>query len=357
MSIQQANVTIKDIARYCGVSVSTVSCALRGDRANVSEAVIQKIMQAADELGYDATRFHSARRLRLSQSDQFVLNHAILVCFPLSYTIDPFFSRILVGMAEELERERFALMLYSPNGENTDHLRSLQFPVPLTRGDIDGAVLMSGTAHLPDMIARLRSEPQFGERPILSLLDPNPGCISVLVDYRAGSYAGMAHLLALGHRRVGYFQTGDYILEQRLDGMRQACGDFCPQENVEFIKIPWETGESFQENNWVKIISESGCTAILACNDLAACNLAAYLQRAEYSIPDDISIIGFDDTHSLPDAQGHNMLTTVHSPLEEVGRRGAQLLLQRITQQIAYDPVEIVPTNLILRGSTAPPAI
>ena len=309
--------------------------------------------------GDDGVRCHtfSCRpAFALKYSDQPVLNYAVLVCFPLSHALDPFFARILSGMVQEFERERFALVLYTPVQNMLNGQDHSPFPVLLTRGDIDGAVLISGTGGLPEMIARLRREPFFSDRPILSLLEPHAGCSAVLVDYRAGSYAAMAHLLAMGHRRVGYFAIGDYILEQRVEGMRQACQDFTPHEPVALITLPWGEDAREQEAIWPEAVAQAGCSAVLACNDQTACELASYLQHAGWRIPEQLGIVGFDDTHTLPDTQGQNQLTTVHSPLEEVGRRGAQPLLQRMTRQIAYDPVEIVPTHLVVRGSTAPVA-
>jgi LacI family transcriptional regulator len=97
-------------------------------------------------------------------------------------------------------------------------------------------------------------------------------------------------------------------------------------------------------------------TAIIAHNDPCAIHAILTLRQAGWRVPEDISVIGCDDTNRLLDATGRNILTTVRLPLCELGRCTAQLLLDRIAGRPIADPPPILPTQLIVRGTTAPPA-
>ncbi len=94
------------------------------------------------------------------------------------------------------------------------------------------------------------------------------------------------------------------------------------------------------------------CKAIFAGNDMTALRLAGWLAALGVQIPQDMSLVGFDDTHLLPGPNGSNFLTTVRIPLRAVGERSAQILLDRIRNVTDGQKIETLPVELIVRGST-----
>ena len=96
-------------------------------------------------------------------------------------------------------------------------------------------------------------------------------------------------------------------------------------------------------------------TAVLAMNDASALRAWALLEREGIRVPRDVSIVGFDDTDPKLDADGRNLLTTVRLPLEELGREAARQLVGAITGRTKREEPVILPTELVVRGSTAVP--
>jgi LacI family transcriptional regulator len=97
-------------------------------------------------------------------------------------------------------------------------------------------------------------------------------------------------------------------------------------------------------------------TAILAHNDLYAGSLHATLTGAGYRIPEEMSLVSFDDTDPVLNAHGHNILTTVHIPLLEIGQAAGRVIIGRVTGEMLADTTEVLPVRLTERASTAPPA-
>lgn len=97
-------------------------------------------------------------------------------------------------------------------------------------------------------------------------------------------------------------------------------------------------------------------TAFLAPNDASAHLAYDLFSRLGLRVPDDISLVGFDDTEPLYNAEGDNILTTVRLPLEELGRESARLLIARITRSEPEQREIMLPTELVIRGTTTPPS-
>lgn len=374
LDVAQPNVTLKDIARQCAVAKSTVSLALRGD-ARVRPETTKRILAVATEMGYDPLRNDTARRMAMARHGATAMTHVIgLLCPRQAYTL-PFYTRMLQGLLEG----------FSPSGYNLvtgtytigDPVTSLQYL--MSRGDLDALIIYRDPVEASSFIERITRNSGFANRPIVSLLFPYAGCLRVLADEENGAYRSARHLLELGHRHLLEFRTdhgdGDQpVSAARWKGVRRAfdeAGLACephlhflpaPLSWTEPINLPHELDphgtaifDTQQGDPLVQYLhAHPEITGILAQNDAVALRTWHTLHRAGLRIPEEISLIGFDDTDPMYAADGRNILTTVRMPLMRVGFEAAHLLLRRLAGEVGDDEQIMLPTDLVIRESTAP---
>jgi LacI family transcriptional regulator len=355
-------VTQQDIADYLGVSKATVSCALSGKRKIVSQVLMDRIRAVADELGYDPSVYQAARRLSLMGSKQQVSNHTVAFFGPslkLMFSTN-YFSNLLQGLSDTLMEERFALVMVQPIKMTGTYHAYHPLPLIFSHGDVDGAIVHTDPRVFSSALQTLRNDPGFTNRPVVSLIYPIPGCSSVCADDLGGGYACVDHLLRLGHRRILHFEgrnTTTFPHRQRLEGYRQACHAHHKNPQKVLTAVSWRNDEWTQEETLLPEVlrQHPDITAILALHDYEACRLMRILTGLGVRVPEDISLIGFDDTEFIADAQGNNMLTTVRVPLEEIGRQAVHILLAHVEGRTTQEETVVLQTALIERGSTGLP--
>ena len=210
------------------------------------------------------------------------------------------------------------------------------------------------------IVEGLRLNSDLAALPIVTITDQFPACSAVLVDdYRTG-YLAAAHLLDLGHRDLLCFVSKRYvntIIQQRMAGYRQAFIDHRLDPEVHLHIAPKDGSDPRGPDAFLADIlrAQPKVTAILCPNDYEGVFFAYALKRLGYRIPEDLSLVGVDDSDALPDSRGVNILTTVRLPLVELGAESAQLLMSRIKGVVASDTVKTLPVSLVVRGTTCPP--
>ncbi len=349
-------VTLKDIAEHCQVSLMAVSWAMRDeDSTHVSPATRRKILAAARKLGYDPHRSHAARRLRYSGDDrQQPLNHLVALSCGWENMESMYFIRLLKGIGEVLKAKRFALVTeWAMASQEPD-----QWPVVFARGELDGIFLVAGSVH-QDLKSRLRELPGFQTCPIVSIMEPHPGTAAVLADDRDGGRQLAKHLLENGHRHLAYIPApNNHPHEERLKGYVDALRAFAlePTDRLLPIPIDREGGDKAMLEAMRQLRARHPeVTAILAGNDETAVRCAAAARKLGWSIPDDIALAGYDDTHVLPGLDGGNILTTVRLPLVQAGRKAAEILLEQIEARQPRETTVTLPVELVARRSAACP--
>lgn len=364
-------VTIREIARHCGVGKSTVALALQGKGA---PATRERILTAASTLGYQPALQESARRLSLRKTGQQTLNHLISVFTSLDITPAEYARAIFRGIARVCNEARFGLMLNHLGIESPSPDFSLELPRVYEFGGVDGVILLEGQSFL---VQHLRQLPGFGMRPIISLLQPSSGGSSVTADDYAGARAIAEHLFDLGHRHLLYLYAPleSPLVQTRVAGLNDACHarGLTPAAHLTAFEIETRLMDPARVSHTLPpalpdtlempprahallqhLRAHPEITALLAENDAMALNLWRFCIAAGYRIPDDLSLVGFDDTDPMLDAAGQPLLTSVRVPLEEIGATAAEQLL-RLVHGRATDPVHtVLPTQLIVRHSTAP---
>jgi DNA-binding LacI/PurR family transcriptional regulator len=348
-------VTLAHIAARCGVSNVTVSRALRGVASRVSPGKAEEIRTVARELGYEPGANHAARQLVMQKHGQQLLNHLLAIFLPMELFDAPYFLSLYRGVIEVVRREGFGLLT---NYESVDGTEVNLLPL-FARGEVDGALVFAQPQFFAPTLAQLRQSAGFGTRPMVSLIHPIPGCALVTADDRQGGYAAAAHLLALGHRRLLHFcgELTNAVFRQRYTGYRQACAEYGLEASAVLVAASWAYDDRETACALLRqaLAAHPDTTAILAPNDQGAAWIHDMLTTQGRRVPEEISLIGYDDTDPLADADGVNRLTTVRVPLREIGAEAARLLIRGIHGLAIPELQVVLPSALVVRATTAPP--
>lgn len=334
--------SIKDVAREVGVSTATVSRALRG-LPRVSEETRERVLEVAARLGYVASP-HAAG-LAGGQTRTV----AVIVPFVTRW----YFSTLVTGAEEVLRAQGYDLLLYNLAGDPEARHRVFQTHLLTKRVD---AVLVLALAPTPEELRWLEHH-----APPVSFVGCEPAFgSSVRIDDELAARTAMAHLVELGHRRIAYVggDTADALdftsPLARLRGYRGA---------LELAGLPGDPALEIEEDwtvhggirAWASLADlKEQPTAVFAASDEMAIGLIHAARAAGLRVPEDLSVIGIDD-HEMAELFD---LTTVAQPTEEQGRIAARQVLDAIgAGSEHWRPQQVVvPTRLLVRGSTAPPA-
>ncbi len=336
-------ITIKDIARKTGVSHSTVSRALHGNTL-ISDETAQKIRQAAIEMGYKPSA--AARSLKTNRSQ--VLGVIV------SSLDDPFFSEILIGIEEIAQEGGYSLFIAA---SQRDHNRERKIVQTMMEHRTDGIIICS-SSFSADQGRQLL---QYGF-PIVVVNHQSAENFhySIYHDDIDGSRQITRHLINLGHKKIAYLgnsNSGRTTLD-RLSGFRaemETAGLHLPASYIYNVA-------GGDPNHGLEGISyflnlEDRPTAIVCFNDLIATGVIQGVQKAGFTVPEDLSITGFDN---IPFSSFTNpTLTTFDQPKQSIGAEAAQLLLDLLDKKSPKKPdfpeVRILKGKLLVRNSTTKP--
>jgi LacI family transcriptional regulator len=328
--------TIHDVARECGVSLSTVSNALAG-KTNVSEETKQRVLAAAAKLGYRASKV--ARALRMQRS--FTIGVLIAdVANPAS----PDFVR---GIEDVAVRERCTLLLCNTDG---DEERQIAHMRSLLDQQVDGIVLISQHCESEAVRQLLDSGTPFV---LLQRRCPRFADDYVGADNLTSVVDAVRHLTDLGHRRIALIRGPheSSTAQERLDAYHHAVRAFGLDNDPDLIF----SGNYSVEGGYAAAMHFLNLgrrpTAILASNDMSAMGVLNAAAERHIDVPGHVSLIGFDDITLASFARIN--LTTIHLPKRDMGAAAAQLLMKRIQSKGPLDPQTVIfPTRLVVRGTT-----
>ncbi|MCX4634927.1 LacI family transcriptional regulator [Streptomyces platensis] len=339
MSSAQSEATMADVAHRAGVSVSTVSRTLRG-LSTVSDTTRARVEAAARELSFAITR--SASSLVTGRTGR------VAVLTPHLETW--FLSAALAGMAPALREAGLDLLVYSVADvrERADFFDRLP-----ARRNAD-ALLVVSFALTPAERARLDGLGM----PLVFVSQHAEGRPSVYVDDADAALRGTRHLINLGHRRIAFLQTSDetgfaWSSKNRLAGHLRALADAgLERDDALIMSVPGWKGSGMGAAVGRLLSLQDPPTALFAETDDFAFRLLAALREANVPVPGRVSVMGFDD-HVMAGVLG---LTTLAQPAAEIGRTAVHLARSVIEDADGAHRRHIVlPTELVPRGSTAPP--
>ncbi|GHO46582.1 LacI family DNA-binding transcriptional regulator [Ktedonospora formicarum] len=329
------SVTSVDVARKAGVSQSAVSLVFAGKaEGRVSAQTQREILRVAQELGYRPNTV--ARMLRLG--------HTNIIALVIPDVSNPFFAAVLKGAEQAARQQNYAVVLV-----NIEDDLSWQGVVmdALTAHSIGGFVLCSVRPSEDVDLTLLRYR--------AVMVDvTHPEISSMLLDIVGGTRAAMRHLLGLGHRKIAHLATtvDAETFHQRRDTYKQellGAGLLVRDDYTAYAAL--ESGAAQRAARTLLQVADPP-TAIFCDDDILAIGAYKAAQEAGLKIPDDLSVVGFDDgliAQTLTPA-----LTTVAVPATALGRRATEILLADF--QIPHEPHrEVMPLELRVRSSTAAP--
>jgi DNA-binding LacI/PurR family transcriptional regulator len=352
-------VTMEMIAQRCGVHRSTVQRALTGGPARGTTAA--RIRQMAAEMGYDPHAYGAAARLVSLRQGRRVINRIIALYLPSIFARHTYYLRLLHGILEASVETGFEVLVAYYDMDRDIALRA-PLPRSVVSGSVDAVITASDPDDFTQRLEELRATPHFGDRPVITLFEPMPDTYSVLIDDYAGARAACEHLLDLGHRHLLYLASSRsvYSYERRVAGWQDALAQrgLSPAAYLHHTIVKWSDAsyeERFADAVLEGLTTHPEITAILLPNDTFAPMVHALIQSLGKDVPRDISLMGFDDTDPLLDAEGRNILTSLHLPLEEVGRIATRLAVQHISGEGNLPSSVILPVSLVPRQSAAHP--
>ena len=335
--------TISDVARQTGVSKATVSAVLN-DSEDVSIDTRDRVLAAIESLNYRPTQHSGVRAATRYRSIALVIKE---------YD-NPYYDEVTAGVREYAEAQGYMLFVVSSEGSYSAEKRAVEL---LREKGVDGLIaapVMDEDADLSHFYELKRRNFPF------VFLEQVRGVPASLVDLEniSASQKAVEYLFSLGHRRVAHFAGPQYSLhsEERANGVRRAYSSthlvLAPEDIISagaHFEDGYRCGRALIESRF----PAERPTAITCYNDLVAMGLVKAITDLGLKVPDDVSVIGFDDIKFseiflVP-------LTTVRVPKFDMGNRAAQMLIAHIESREAVTPQRhYLEAELIVRASTAP---
>jgi LacI family transcriptional regulator len=340
---QNASITIRDVAQRAGVSQATAARAL-GSYGRINAQTRDRVLAAAEALDYHTNA--------LARSMVTGTTHTLGVV--LADIENLFFARVARAVADVARQHGYTLLLAN---SDEDLEREQEAVRVLAQKRVDGLIVVPASsmegAHLAPLLER--------HIPVV-LLDRSIGGLetdTIMVDNFAAAHRAIQHLTALGHRRIGLVTASTTIATSaaRIAGYRQALADIGITTPNQWIRVTEDSVASAQVEiaELLALPDADRPTAIFATDSILTAGAFRAMQAAGFTVPDDISLIGFDDVDWM--SMVRPPVTVVNQPVYELGKRAAERLMARIEGDDSPPQQVWLETELIVRHSCTPPPI
>lgn len=335
-------VTLKEIAKICGVSTTAVSVVLNDRPNRISKSIRTKILKTAEELNYRPNQLAAS----LSKGQTKVIG---LIIPDLR---NNYFSSMVASIHDFISPLEFKIML---GNTNDDPLKDISFSESFLSYNVDGLMIVISSNHTKKTSKRLNETLINTNKPIIFLdrESTSKNFHSFISDHKLGGYFATKHLLSLGHRKIGCL-TGSMKLQsarERYQGYLEALKEY---------QIPEDKSLSFEGDYHLEsgiaslpYFLKISVTAIFSSNDMMAFGLYNSAQSMNVKIPEDLSIIGFDNNILCKFA--YPTLSSISQPLDKIVKSSCQYLLNKINKLPTHENGNIFSPKLIVRNSCFPP--
>jgi DNA-binding LacI/PurR family transcriptional regulator len=327
---------IADVAARAGVGVATVSRVLNG-HVGVRPSTRERVVEAIEALNYRPSSL--ARSLSLQRT--------MVVATLLPWFTNPSAVQRVRGIVEGLSGSRYDLMVFDIESEDRQR-RAFEL---FDRGDRADGLLVVSTLPPEHEVERLRA----ADIPCVLIDAVHPSFPSIAVDDVAGGEIATRHLVELGHRRIALI--GDPPPEFRFDwsrdrtrGYERALANAGIEPRDDYVREGTRLPHVARAIATELLSLPERPTAVFAASDTQAIGVLEAARGLGIDVPGRLSVIGFDDI----EVAGYVGLTTVRQPLLESGRRGAKLLLDALAGRTVAPLQELLPLELVVRGTTGP---
>lgn len=331
----QGKVRLADIAQLAGVSIASVSRVMHGV-TNIDEDIRNKIQAAMVELNVDQENYSRSKAQDVSQNQFIALyTHDIT---------DPFYSNVIKGIEDVANTHQFDIILVDIKDKERNYFNRMKQHIQ--NSEIKGIIYAPARASL-HVIDNLAKE----KMPFVLVEDtsPNPQVCSIACDVRSGAFDATKYLISLGHRKILYV-AGDNKFSSEKDKYAGYC-DALTESGINIepeLRIDGDFDmQKVNDGIRAKLRQEIEFSAVLCANDLMAFAVKQTLEEHEKSVPDDISLMGFDD---IPVASTIS-LTTSSRPAYEIGRNAAIMLIDLINKRISPPRQVLLHPTMKIRNS------
>jgi LacI family transcriptional regulator len=335
------SLTIKDVAKEAGVSFATASRVL-GNYGYVSQDKYQRVMEAAEKLGY---RTHSLAKSMVTGTTK-------TIGLVVGDIENPFFAGLASWINSTMSLEGYTMMVYTTDENSDEEARGVY---TMIEKRVDGIIIAPASTRTYNHIQAAKNA-GIGVVTIDRQI-PELELDAVVVNNSDGAFEAVNSLIQLGHQRIGFISDSLDISSnlERLDGYKRAL----ETAGIPILDSLIETTGFTILDGYRKAVAslrnKNHPTAIFAANNFIMTGLLLSARDMGIQIPSQISVIGFDDMEwyklSTP------TISVVAQPLKQIGQTAARLLLKRMLNKDRIQRPEVVScsTQLILRESTAPP--
>lgn len=337
------SISIRDIAREAGVSHTTVSRALR-DSSLVRAEVREYIQRLANDMGYTPNAV--AQSLKTQKTNT--------VGLVVTTIADPFVGRVVRGIEEVAQSANFSVFLADSYNDPSKEMAIVE---TFYRRRVDGIIIAASRIseqytdqlarfNRPTVIINQQEEIEFSRLHSLSI-----------DDYKGGQLA-TEHLIDLGHLSIAYLGVGNRPRSNRLrmEGYRDALQSAGIHFQAEWVKIAspefrYHSDDVAGGRMLLPALLKSGVSAVFCYNDMTAVGAMLACRDLGVSVPEDLSIIGFDDIEIAQYVTPP--LTTIHQPKLRLGQMAMQMLLDLLADRPVLD--QVLPLDLFQRETTSIP--
>ncbi|HEY7302921.1 MAG TPA: LacI family DNA-binding transcriptional regulator [Bryobacteraceae bacterium] len=332
--------TIKQIASRAGVSVGTVSNVLNGS-STVSREIRDRVQAVMRSLDYHPN--FNARSLKA--------RHTKLIGMVVSDITNPFFPQMIRGAEDIASRHGFLLVVVNTDDEVNKERQALSV---LRSRQVDGIAIVLAS-HRKAEFTHIRQARQSGMHVVcLDRIPPAEEIDSVTVNNVEGALDCVRHLIAVGHRRIAILTGGLDIQtgRDRLRGYEQALKEARIKPDPALVRNGDFRFDLAYRASLELLITQPRPTAVFSCNGTMAFGLMRAIDELGLQSPRDVAVATFDDLPIYDAFRPH--LTSVVQPAYEIGKRGVELLIQRITGKLdSPKPISIrLPLKLAIRESS-----
>jgi LacI family transcriptional regulator len=331
--MSKANVTIREVAKAAGVSISTVSRVLN-NKDDVAPETYEKVQRIIEELHYTSSLAAKSMRSRRTN----------VIGLIMPDVEDPFSIQVMQGISQAITELDYDLIVYTSGGikKESSADREQRYVSLLNSSITDGVIVVTPVATT------------FSTASPVVVVDPNnesPDCPAVIATNRAGALSVMEHLIGLGHRRIGFIGGRPELQSavRRLQGYK----DSLCQAGIPLDPALIQTGDYSAETGFAcgqRLLNlDDPPTAIFAANDQSATGAIEAANRAGLRVPHGLSVVGFDN---IPEAAHFKpRLTTVDQSLKGMGHVATEMLITLIEGETLDSNLYKMPTRLIVRDS------
>lgn len=326
-------VTIKDVAKKAGVSISTASLVIN-NKEGVSDRLRAKVLEAIEELDYRPNAI--ARALKSKKSK--------VLGLIIPDIVNPFFPLVVRGVEDAAMRYGYMLLLGNTDGKVEEEARYLELFIEKC---VDGMIFIPASNFKKNI--RLFQESAIPKVVIDRALEGS-GLPTVMTDNITGSYLATKHLLTNGRRRILFISgpQGLQASQDRYRGYKKALAEFGQDEElVENGDYTFESGKKVMER---VLNNKLSFDAVFGANDLMALGAMVVLSENKIKIPQDVEVVGYDNI--LFSSLSKPTLTTVEQPAYEMGYEATKLVLRQIHRKEQLSECKLLEPKLIIRESS-----